>query len=126
MSVICECKPRVGGLSHWYSFVKGSPEALGKLISKEDLPTWYFSKYESLARSGLRVLALAYRELQQDDFDDSNGARWWDLPRSVIEDGLKFCGFIAFQCKIRADSKIVIQSLLDSDHKVLFYSNLIN
>jgi hypothetical protein len=41
-----------------------------------------------------------------------------DQPRANIESNLTFCGFIAFECKIRADSPMVVQALIDSDHKV--------
>ena len=35
-----------------------------------------------------------------------------------MEQGLQFAGFIAFECKIRADSGIVMRSLIESDHRV--------
>ncbi|KAJ1437279.1 hypothetical protein B484DRAFT_392821, partial [Ochromonadaceae sp. CCMP2298] len=40
------------------------------------------------------------------------------MPRDWVEQGLCFGGFVAFECKIRADSAIVMKSLLQSDHKV--------
>ena len=40
------------------------------------------------------------------------------MPRDWVEKDLTFCGFIAFECKIRADSPIVISALKDSDHAV--------
>ena len=33
------------------------------LLSKEHIPTWYSPCYDSLARKGLRVLALAYKKV---------------------------------------------------------------
>ena len=36
----------------------------------------------------------------------------------MVESDLQFGGFIAFECKIRADSKIVISSLIESGHRV--------
>eukprot|EP01040_Poterioochromonas_malhamensis_P009840 gene9840-10684_t len=96
---------------HWYCLVKGSPEALRKLILPEQLPSWYSQTYEALARRGLRVLALAYKKVSGKD-------RPVEQPRHWVESNLFFGGFIAFECKIRADSTIVIQSLLQSDHKV--------
>lgn len=64
-----------------------------------------------MARRGLRVLALAYKQTK-----DSDGAA--DKPRTWVESNLVFAGFIAFECKIRGDSSIVIRSLIESDHKV--------
>ena len=40
------------------------------------------------------------------------------VPRHWVESNLCFGGFIAFECKIRADSPMVVRALLDSDHKV--------
>ena len=81
-----------------------------------------------MARRGLRVLALAYKKLSYDDIpvdylteakglksSDVFGKKWLtyakdiakDLPRSFVESKLSFAGFIAFECKIRADSKVI-------------------
>ena len=40
-----------------------------------------------------------------------------EQPREWVEKDLRFGGFIAFECKIRADSGIVVRSLLQADHK---------
>jgi cation-transporting ATPase 13A1 len=40
------------------------------------------------------------------------------MPREWVERDLTFCGFIAFECKIRADSPVVITALRESDHAV--------
>jgi cation-transporting ATPase 13A1 len=124
MSVVVKCSKRTNrsdtsshpqssssSADHWYCLVKGSPEALKALIVPSFLPSWYSDTYERLARSGLRVLALAYKKVSVKD-------RPHDQPRAWIESDLMFGGFIAFECKIRADSGVVIQSLIQSDHKV--------
>lgn len=59
----------------------------------------------------MRVLALAYKKV-------SNKENPMEQSRQWVESNLQFGGFIAFECKIRADSSIVIQSLNESDHKV--------
>lgn len=96
---------------HWYCLVKGSPEAIKTLLLQSELPSWYSETYERLARSGYRVLALAYKEISSKD-------RPLEQPRSWVESELSFGGFIAFECKVRADSGLVIKSLIQSDHKV--------
>lgn len=124
MSVVVKCNNRGPGLigtlnntgssssgDHWYCLVKGSPEALKKLILPDHLPSWYTTTYEALARRGLRVLALAYKKVSAKDRPAEQSRTW-------CESDLYFGGFIAFECKIRADSAIVIQSLVESDHKV--------
>jgi cation-transporting ATPase 13A1 len=97
----------------WYCLVKGSPEALKTLMVPESIPSWYSKSYESLARRGLRVLALAFKKVSLKDTP-----RPLEQPRSWVESQLHFGGFIAFECKIRADSGIVMSALLQSDHKV--------
>mmetsp|Transcript_7558 Transcript_7558/g.19198 ORF Transcript_7558/g.19198 Transcript_7558/m.19198 type:complete len:1480 (-) Transcript_7558:51-4490(-) len=94
-----------------YSLVKGSPEALRPLLSKSGAPPWYDRAHTSLAESGLRVLALAYRKLEEDSEADK-------LSREEVESNLFFAGFIAFECKARADSGIVLGALRESDHRV--------
>jgi manganese-transporting P-type ATPase len=120
MSVVVRCmNVSVHGSSHqssssgdhWYCLVKGSPEALKTLIVPSHLPIWYSKTYENLARRGLRVLALAYKKVSAKE-------RPHEQPRQWAESDLHFGGFIAFECKVRADSSIVIHSLVESDHKV--------
>lgn len=97
----------------WYCLVKGSPEALKHLMVPESIPSWYSKSYEALARRGLRVLALAYKKVSLKDTP-----RPLEQPRSWVESSLHFGGFIAFECKIRADSGVVMSALIQSDHKV--------
>ena len=67
---------------------------------------------------GKRVLALAYRKVQstsqQKTLQDLR-----DTPRSKIESGLTFAGFLVFDCDLKVDSKSVIRELISSDHKVI-------
>jgi hypothetical protein len=77
------------------------------------VPEWYTRSHESLARRGLRVLALGYKKVSLQQTPNP-----LDKPRAWVESQLHFGGFIAFECKIRADSAVVMQSLIQSDHKV--------
>lgn len=79
----------------------------------ESIPSWYSKSYEALARRGLRVLALAFKKVSLKDTP-----RPLEQPRSWVESQLHFGGFIAFECKIRADSGVVMSALIQSDHKV--------
>uniref|UniRef100_A0A7S3NFW8 Cation-transporting P-type ATPase C-terminal domain-containing protein n=1 Tax=Aureoumbra lagunensis TaxID=44058 RepID=A0A7S3NFW8_9STRA len=95
------------------ALVKGSPEAIRSLLGKGSAPAWYESTYSSLAESGMRILALAYKWMPS----DSKGKD--ELPtRPELESDLSFAGFIAFECKTRADSEVVCRALLDSAHRV--------
>jgi len=114
MSVVAMCTDRDSNEQEYYSLVKGSPEAIGSLFSKGQAPAWYTTTYESLAKRGLRVLALAYKHIE----GKMNPSIASNMSREDVESGLSFGGFIAFECKIRADSGIVIKALVDSGHLV--------
>lgn len=50
-------------------FVKGSPEAVQQLVSRQSLPPEFHEVLESYTHQGLRVLALARRRLSQNAND---------------------------------------------------------
>jgi cation-transporting ATPase 13A1 len=109
MSVVCKCDSN--GEAEWYCLVKGSPEIIKSLLVKNDAPEWYDKTYDKLARSGLRVLALAYKKIIKP-------LQYEEPSRAFVESELHFAGFISFECKIRADSNVVIRALKESDHSV--------
>eukprot|EP01059_Diplonema_ambulator_P037534 TRINITY_DN9975_c0_g1_i2.p1 TRINITY_DN9975_c0_g1~~TRINITY_DN9975_c0_g1_i2.p1 ORF type:complete len:1448 (+),score=544.92 TRINITY_DN9975_c0_g1_i2:47-4390(+) len=106
MSVIAEV--RDGRSTQQLCLVKGSPEALSKLLN-DSKPDWFTSSYTKLMEQGMRVLALGYKP--------------WDGPskaeREQVESNLTFAGFIAFSCRIRNDTPAVVRSLKESDHSVV-------
>ncbi|OQR97175.1 P-type ATPase (P-ATPase) Superfamily [Thraustotheca clavata] len=109
MSVVARCQ--FAGHTRMRVLVKGSPEALSKLTTS--LPDWFWPTYQDMARKGMRVLALAYRDCE----NISEG----ELPhktREWAESNLKFAGFAAYQCLVRRDSAEILQQLKDSSHKV--------
>ncbi|KAJ8599753.1 hypothetical protein CTAYLR_003391 [Chrysophaeum taylorii] len=116
MSVVAEVTTVESRSSKYAALVKGSPEAIKSLLAEGTAPAWYDATYASLAERGMRVLALSYKWL-----DDENATALRDvseLPRTDVEAGLLFCGFIAFECRTRADSGIVCKALADSAHRV--------
>eukprot|EP00595_Chromulina_sp_UTEXLB2642_P002743 CAMPEP_0196764326 /NCGR_PEP_ID=MMETSP1095-20130614/5890_1 /TAXON_ID=96789 ORGANISM="Chromulina nebulosa, Strain UTEXLB2642" /NCGR_SAMPLE_ID=MMETSP1095 /ASSEMBLY_ACC=CAM_ASM_000446 /LENGTH=970 /DNA_ID=CAMNT_0042119611 /DNA_START=388 /DNA_END=3297 /DNA_ORIENTATION=+ len=113
MSVLCQVNK--SNSIEYYSLVKGSPEAIKSLLKSSEIPKWYNRSYETMARNGLRVLALAYKPIY---LSNSVSNSLDDISRSMIESELYFGGFISFECKIRSDTKLVIQSLLDSYHSL--------
>ena len=114
----------IGGASAHFVLVKGSPEVIGSLSVPGTLPSWYHSTYEKLARKGLRVLALGLKRVNPMSAVDSrngisaNSGILDGTSRENAEMDLTFCGFIAFECKIRADSQVIVRSLRESDHSV--------
>jgi len=92
--------------------VKGSPEAIRGLMLPEEVPEWYDRTYRELAEHGLRVLSLAYKWCDGKQLDLKAG----EAPlRNWVESDLRFAGFLAFGCKTRADSALVLQSIKDAD-----------
>ena len=87
------------------ALVKGSPEAVGALLRQA--PAWFEPAYVGLAERGLRVLALASRRC------DGDVER-----RDDVERDLELCGLAAFECKTRADSRVVVTALAQSAHRV--------
>ncbi|KAF4317561.1 hypothetical protein BBO99_00003284 [Phytophthora kernoviae] len=96
------------------SLVKGSPEAVGKLMRPETIPEWYWPTYQSLARRGMRVLALAYKDIngRPSEAEVAHQTRAW------AETDLHFAGFAVFQCLVRKDSGDILKVLKDSSHQV--------
>jgi cation-transporting ATPase 13A1 len=87
-----------------YSVVKGSPEMIGTLLLTK--PPGYDQAASLLSRRGYRVISLAFKALSsQADVDAAKDAR------SVCEEGLHFAGFVAFTCRVRRDTKMVLRKL---------------
>jgi len=114
MSVVVDVQAKGDGAvsSGKYCLVKGSPEAVLKLLATGNVPAWYEASYNAMAEEGMRVLALAYKRCPN-GYDVKN-----EESRSWVEADLSFGGFIAFTCKTRADSPVVIRALNESSHHV--------
>ena len=85
---------------------KGAPEVMKTLITNP--PSWYEHSYETLARSGARVIALAHKSCKS-------------IPkhREEAESGLTFDGFLVFRCPLKQDSKAVLRQLSRSNHRTI-------
>lgn len=116
MSAIVECSIPSKGESGLFVFTKGAPEVLAAHMS--DVPPFYKDTYVHHMTRGKRVLVLAYRRVVSSDaakaLQDLK-----DAPRSKVESGLTFAGFLVFDCDLKADSKSVIRELKNSDHQVV-------
>eukprot|EP00429_Kryptoperidinium_foliaceum_P002885 CAMPEP_0176009902 /NCGR_PEP_ID=MMETSP0120_2-20121206/4489_1 /TAXON_ID=160619 /ORGANISM="Kryptoperidinium foliaceum, Strain CCMP 1326" /LENGTH=148 /DNA_ID=CAMNT_0017342711 /DNA_START=1 /DNA_END=444 /DNA_ORIENTATION=+ len=64
--------------------------------------------------AGQRVLAIAYREMKQDEAGSSKSLQ--HLERESVENNLKFAGFLLMDSPVKADSKPVISELAKSGH----------
>jgi len=88
----------------YYSVVKGSPEMIGQLLAIK--PSGYDKAAKFLSRRGYRVISLAYKSLSSPS--DVEAAK---DTRSVCEERLTFAGFVAFTCRVRRDTKLVLNRL---------------
>uniref|UniRef100_K3X9P6 P-type ATPase A domain-containing protein n=1 Tax=Globisporangium ultimum (strain ATCC 200006 / CBS 805.95 / DAOM BR144) TaxID=431595 RepID=K3X9P6_GLOUD len=113
MSVVAKVHLGDKGI-RYRSLVKGSPEAVSALLCKDAIPAWYWPTYQSLARKGMRVLALAYKDIEGKPTEQDIVQK----PRSWAESDLQFAGFAAFQCLVRKDSGEILKQLKDSSHRV--------
>lgn len=87
-----------------FAVVKGSPEAVGDLLAQK--PDGYDAASKALSKSGYRVIALAYKALSNtSEIEAAKDAR------AQCEENIVFAGFIAFTCRVRKDTKMVLQKL---------------
>ncbi len=94
-----------------YSVVKGSPEMVGKYLSQQ--PTGYDEAAKFLSRRGYRVISLAYKPLSS-----SSEVEAAKDTRNVCEENLTFAGFVAFTCRVRRDTKMVLSKLKEGGMSV--------
>ena len=100
-----------GGNRKSFVFCKGAPEVIVAHLAT--VPDYYTATYYHHMCRGRRVLALAYKPVAADGKGSSK------QPRSVVESGLLFAGFLVFDCDLKADSKSVIRELRSSSHQVV-------
>ena len=115
MSVVAELSLD-GGKKRNASLVKGSPEMIRTLLTPADIPAWYDAEHRALSRSGLRVIALAYRFHEE---ADGKQMPMHERPRGWVESNLKFAGFVSFRCAVRSDTAEVVAKLHASSHSVV-------
>ena len=90
---------RVDESSEMTLTVKGAPEQIAKLCSKDSLPQNFEENLSRFTLEGFRVLALAGKD---------NAT---DCDRIDAEKGLTFYGFVLFKNNCRSDSKQIITEL---------------
>jgi cation-transporting ATPase 13A1 len=94
----------VRSFSRYYSVAKGSSEAIGSLLAVK--PAGYDDKAKYLSKQGYRVIALAYKNLSS--IEETESAK---DSRTNCEANLVFAGFIAFTCRVRKDTAMVLKRL---------------
>uniref|UniRef100_A0A7S1BRA1 P-type ATPase A domain-containing protein n=1 Tax=Corethron hystrix TaxID=216773 RepID=A0A7S1BRA1_9STRA len=97
----------------YYAVCKGSPEAIGARLACK--PDGYVEASKRLSKRGYRVIALSYRSLAKDEVKGCLESR------TVCEEGgnMIFAGFVAFTCRVRKDTKNVLNHLKEGGMNVI-------
>lgn len=90
--------------------VKGAPEIIESLLNK--VPANYKSAYEHYTREGYRVLALAYRNIENDE-DIIHGER------NSLEKNLIFAGLFICDSPLKKDTLSIIRQLQGSNYHII-------
>jgi cation-transporting P-type ATPase 13A2 len=92
-------------LSHSYkTYVKGSPEKIRELCTKESLPSNFDEILQIYTESGFRVLAVAYKNFDPDmTYMDTQS-----IQRDDVETELRFLGFLIMQNKLKPVTTSII------------------
>ena len=88
-----------------FVFSKGAPEVMRKYI--REIPSNYEATYSLHMSKGRRVIALAFRPLEEDESPWSSGS----ISRAEAEANLMFLGFLVFDSTLKSDSKSVMNDL---------------
>eukprot|EP00808_Paulinella_micropora_P012340 g13561.t1 len=117
MSVLARVRRPEG--SKLCALVKGSPEVLKPLLAA--VPSKFERCYRGMTAKGLRVLALARRELTSEEstVTANTATTGQSLPREQVERNLQFVGFVAFYCPVRSDTGLVVSELQAGGHVVI-------
>ncbi|KAA8495587.1 Vacuolar cation-transporting ATPase YPK9 [Porphyridium purpureum] len=105
-----------------FVFVKGAPEIVAMKCVRSSVPANLHKVLTEYAQQGLRILAIAARELQQDrDFvPGSSGGGKLKLPdvrrvpRARLERDLKFLGLVVLENRLKSDTTPVLRDLRES------------
>ena len=95
--------------------VKGAPEVIKEML--KSVPSDYDKTFKHLARTGARVIALAFKTIKTNGEMTSEKARKYH--RGDVECDLEFAGFLCLRCPLKNDSKGAITSLINSQHHVI-------
>nr|XP_043893545.1 cation-transporting ATPase 13A2 isoform X2 [Solea senegalensis] len=86
------------------AFIKGSPEMVASLCQEETVPAQFSSKLRTFSSEGLRVLALAYKPL-----NENTDLR--TIKREEVEKDMQFMGFLMMKNLVKPESASVINML---------------
>ena len=99
-----------GGVDGGLILVKGSPEMIATMCV--NIPSDYHEVSRNLARRGMRVIALAWRRISNEQIAPCCESRL------EVEKDLIFVGFVSFMCRVRKDSASVVHQLREGGNTV--------
>ncbi|KAJ5068552.1 manganese-transporting atpase 13a1 [Anaeramoeba ignava] len=91
---------------------KGAPEMIKNFLV--NAPENYDEIYRESTLNGSRVLAIAYKEIEENSDEVIK-----EIPREQLESGLIFSGFLVFAMTIKPGTQETIDHLLNSSHSVV-------
>ncbi|KAK3814383.1 MAG: hypothetical protein J3Q66DRAFT_346355 [Benniella sp.] len=87
-------------------FVKGAPEVMTDICTKESLPLDYAERLSYYTHHGYRVIACAYKSMPTLNF-----VRAQRVKRDQVESDLIFLGFIVFENKLKPTTTPIVTTL---------------
>ncbi|XP_061444002.1 polyamine-transporting ATPase 13A3-like isoform X2 [Rhineura floridana] len=98
---------RTLGQKRLVAYMKGAPETVGSLCRKETVPDTFSAVLESYTRRGLRVIALASRQLEK----KYTWHKVQHISRDLIECNMEFLGLVILQNKLKPETVPVLAEL---------------
>jgi cation-transporting ATPase 13A3/4/5 len=87
-------------------FVKGAPEVMTDICTKDSLPLDYSERLSYYTHHGYRVIACAYKSMPTLNF-----VRAQRVKRDQVESELTFLGFIVFENKLKPTTAPIVATL---------------
>ncbi|KAL4648362.1 putative cation-transporting ATPase 13A2 isoform X1 [Arapaima gigas] len=91
------------GGSNALAFLKGAPEMVASLCLKDSVPAQFSDTLQHFASEGFRVLALAYKPLNESSVKT--------IERGAVESSLRFLGLLVMKNQVKPESAGVIGTL---------------
>ncbi|OQV16942.1 putative cation-transporting ATPase 13A3 [Hypsibius exemplaris] len=102
------------GDPHFAYFVKGAPEKLVTLCRPDTVPEDFVEKLESFTRRGDRVLAVAWKSLE-----DMKLVQIHKVQREELDCNLLFVGFVVMENRLKVDTNAVLDEIHKAEIRVV-------
>ncbi|PNJ69460.1 ATP13A4 isoform 4 [Pongo abelii] len=89
------------------AFMKGAPERVASFCQPETVPTSFVSELQIYTTQGFRVIALAYKKLENDHQTTT-------LTRETVESDLIFLGLLILENRLKEETKPVLEELISA------------